>query len=171
MPFFHFSFSKKLQICWNFSKSVKTNFDEHSQLGQKITKFQNLCRTPINFFLKHTIVHETKFHSFFAKQIFWALSSDTFWHFEHSDTVCFFFRDEKFKFYTCWKGRLMGLSLKLFSSWNNILAPKLVVFWREKRKFFDTCYWRHSQKIKREYQIEILFVSHALDRFLTFSSL
>ena len=84
MPFFHFSFSKKLQICWNFIKSVKKNFDERSQLGQKITKFQNLCRTPINFFLKHTIVHETKFHSFFAKQIFWALSSDTFWHFEHS---------------------------------------------------------------------------------------
>ena len=36
----------------------------------KITKFQNLCRMSKKFLTKHTIVHETKFHLFFAKQSF-----------------------------------------------------------------------------------------------------
>ena len=36
----------------------------------KIAKFQNLFRMSKKILTKHTIVHETKFHSFFAKQTF-----------------------------------------------------------------------------------------------------
>ena len=72
-----------------FQKMPKKKFDLWPKLGLKITKSQSLCRISIELFLKHTIVHETKFHSFFAKQIFWAIISDTFWLFEHSENGSF----------------------------------------------------------------------------------
>ena len=78
-----FIYQKVLSLL-ELSKNAKKYFDLWPKLGLKITKSQNLCRISIELFLKHTIVHETKFHSFFVKQIFWAIISDTFWLFEHS---------------------------------------------------------------------------------------
>ena len=69
---------------WTCCKNVEKIFDQCFQLGIEITKHQNLFWMSIKSFINLTIVHETKIHSFFAKQIFWAIISDTFWLFEHS---------------------------------------------------------------------------------------